>query len=110
MEGSQPHLTGKVFDTTAEGVTRSSMNFSKSLGVNGFFIRISKARAEMKCDSSILATSSSPLVAISSGRYSLGRRSLMTSRLVPLVRGVRLSMVSIEVFSAYSLPRLFGTM
>ena len=84
---------------------RSSMNSSKSFGVNGSLVRISKARREMKCDSKMLSTVASPFLAMRSGRYSLGRRSLMTSRLGFWISGVRFRIVSIGVRSAYSAPR-----
>ena len=57
---------------------RSAMKASKSSGPNGSRRRMSKAAGEMKCDSRVARTVASPFASISSGRYSFGRRSLMT--------------------------------
>ena len=71
---------------------------------------MAKAAGEMKWDSSVARTVASPFALISSGRYSFGRRSLMTFRFVSAVSGVRFRIVSIEVSSVRSFPQSFGTM
>ena len=102
-------LDEKVLDGALNrALTICDRKASKSSGVNGVRIRMSKAVGEMRCDSNVARTVFSPLVLISSGRYSFGRRAWMTLLLVSAVSGVRLKIVSIRLPPAGGHAPLLG--
>ena len=97
-------LDQQILDRVLQRALALGKNASKSSGANGSRRRMSKAPERRNATPGSPAPSASPFASISSGRYSFGRRSLMTLRFVSAVSGVRFRIVSMMLPSRAPCP------